>query len=129
MPDDPKTELPVPEPRLIEHDGLAEDGAELIERLRGAGRSSCRACGRELCLHELLASMALGASQAPRCLECLAAALEQSLPDLVVHLGDYFERRECYGAAARWASATEESHGRARCCALATAFVSGPEDG
>lgn len=95
------------------------DTLELIRRLEASKGAVCHSCQQPLCAHQVLASIALGAGGAPRCLTCLAAALEQPLPELVASVSGYIQGRECFKAALDWANSTEtpQSSGT-RCCPL-----------
>jgi tRNA 2-thiouridine synthesizing protein A len=73
-----------------------------LRRLTGHG---CARCGRAVCGHEALFSVAMGAKDAPRCLPCLAAALERPPGELRDHLGEHFRHRACYGRA--WEAACD----------------------
>lgn len=57
----------------------------------------CAACGRRLCGHEALFSIALGIADQPRCLVCLARSLDRSPHALRDHLRQHFSHRDCYG--------------------------------
>lgn len=67
-----------------------------LDRLRG---SVCASCARPLCGHLLLCSMVLGLKDAPRCLSCLAHALERSAGALGCQLVEYVQQRDCYRQA------------------------------
>lgn len=82
-----------------------EEASELICRVEAKLGTPCDTCGRSLCLHQLLANSALGTLQQPKCLECLAAGLDQSVTDLANQLLGYVNRRDCYRTA--WDSASK----------------------
>jgi hypothetical protein len=88
-------------------DAEREEGLALIRRLEQAKGLSCASCGRQLCAHQTLASIALGLGNTPRCLNCMAASLEQSAEELAGSLFNYFQRRTCYRTAWDWASKEE----------------------
>ena len=100
---------------------LLEDGAELIARLQQQHGTDCVGCGRRLCMHEILGSIALGAGASPRCLRCLAAALQQSEATLSQSLWGYFQGRDCYAAACTWVSQQQQKEStHLTCCLLGT---------
>lgn len=75
-----------------------------LERLDGR---PCAGCGRALCGHHHVASVALGFKDAPRCLPCFAAALAQPEDVLRARLLDYVQGKDCYREAWSRASARE----------------------
>jgi hypothetical protein len=89
-------------------DDLPDDGAELIARLQAIVGVCCASCRRPMCLHQVLASIALGLGAGPRCLECMATRLEQTPGALAESLFGYFQGRACYWAAWKWASQQEQ---------------------
>jgi hypothetical protein len=92
-------------------DELAEDGRELIHRLEEKRGMVCPSCGRQLCSHQILMSMALGLGNAPRCLACTANAMEESPAELARSLLGYIQSRACFQAAWEWANREEKVAG------------------
>lgn len=88
----------------------AETDAEpsLLTDLQRLSGTACAVCARCICGHEVLFSVAMGAKDAPRCLGCLARALERTQAELRDDLTDHFQRRTCYGRA--WAVACEREN-------------------
>lgn len=58
----------------------------------------------------------MGFKSAPRCLSCLAAALEQPPDTLCARITGYVQRRECYRGAWNWATAAERAEPAAARC-------------
>jgi tRNA 2-thiouridine synthesizing protein A len=77
----------------------------LLDDLRRLAGRACAGCGRGVCGHEALFSVAMGAKDSPRCLPCLAAALERRPGELRDHLAEHFRHRACYGRA--WEAACD----------------------
>lgn len=73
-----------------------------LDRWTGQG---CRRCGVSLCGHFVLCSVVLGLKDCPRCPTCLALGLRQPLPELLLRLTEYVQRRECYRTA--WTEACD----------------------
>jgi hypothetical protein len=100
---------------------LSADALELIGRLEASQGAICRSCRQPLCAHQVLASIALGAGGAPRCLPCLSTALEQTVPELVDSLRGYFRSRDCFNDALAWANRMQAGAKTGRdCCLLKT---------
>lgn len=100
---------------------LSADALALIRQLEAAKGAVCRSCHQPLCAHQVLASIALGAGGAPRCLACLSNALEQTTPELVDSLRGYFRARDCFNDALAWANRTPAAAKIGRdCCVLKT---------
>jgi tRNA 2-thiouridine synthesizing protein A len=87
----------------------------LISAIRSHIGASCSNCGGELCGHQVLMNFALGFRDAPRCLNCLASALSNSVGDLRDALIAYLNGRECYQTAWEWTSEHEGTEGLAPC--------------
>ena len=87
---------------------MEETGAEAIigdmARLQG---SRCPDCSAALCGHQALMNIAMGFKDAPRCVKCLAAALERELQSFRSSLIEYLQQRECYRTAWAWADRNE----------------------
>ena len=92
-------------------DAGSDEQTELLPSLQAKRGAPCANCGQPLCFHQLLAAMALGIGQAPRCLECAARVLEESPPTLASSLLEYIQGRDCYRAAWKWASEQEGTAG------------------
>ncbi len=97
---------------------MSADTLALIRRLEAAKAAVCHSCRTPLCAHQVLASIALGAGGAPRCLTCLGAALEQPLSELVDSVSGYIQGRECFKAAFAWANSTETARNPGTGCCL-----------
>lgn len=82
-------------------DDSLRDDAALRMRVDALRDCPCADCGRTLCGHEILFSIALGSADAPRCVRCLATTLQRDPRELSEHLREHFLRRECYGIAWR----------------------------
>ena len=83
----------------------AEEVPTLLADLQRLAGTACARCEKSICGHEVLFSVAMGAKDAPRCLSCLAKALDRTGAELRDDLTDHFQRRKCYGRA--WAVACE----------------------
>lgn len=111
---------------LLQDNGRTDDAAELIRRLESSAGTVCRSCTTPLCAHQVLGSIALGLGAAPRCVDCLAAALGQTRPQLTESLLGYIRARECFLAAWEWACQEGRSQSpKGSCCALAETAESG----
>jgi tRNA 2-thiouridine synthesizing protein A len=87
---------------LTDADGrTAESLIRDLERLRGV---PCAGCQAPLSPHAVLMSIALGFKDAPRCLPCLAEALDRDAATLRDSLAGYLRQRDCYWAAWQWAN-------------------------
>ncbi|MEW6304999.1 MAG: hypothetical protein AB1705_16105 [Verrucomicrobiota bacterium] len=82
----------------------AEKLIDDLRRLRGA---KCTECGAPLCGHNLLLSIALSFKNSPRCLRCLAKALQQDATETRDYICAYIQRRDCYRGAWEWACRDE----------------------
>lgn len=69
--------------------------------LRRLAGGACVRCGERYSHRDLVASIALGLSQSPRCLECLANGLKKLPDELRRDIIDYVRRRDCFGKAWR----------------------------
>ncbi|MFO0845582.1 MAG: sulfurtransferase TusA family protein [Gemmataceae bacterium] len=87
----------------IEGDDRATEA--LLDDLKRLTGRSCSGCGKAVCGHEVLFSVALGAKDAPRCVVCLASAMERDPGELCDHLAEHFRHRACYGRA--WEAACD----------------------
>lgn len=72
-----------------------------LERLRGV---RCAGCGGLVSAHQALMAIAMGFKNAPRCLPCLGAFLDQDLVRLRDQLIDYIRHRQCFSDAWNWAN-------------------------
>ena len=77
-----------------------------LRRLRGA---CCPSCGRAMCGHTNLVSIAAGFKDAPRCVPCLADAFQRDAAEFRRHVVAYIRHRDCYLGAWEWATAVEGS--------------------
>jgi tRNA 2-thiouridine synthesizing protein A len=82
--------------------------ASLIRDLESLRGRRCFGCAAPVCSHESLMSIAMGFKDAPRCLNCLAAQLQRGGAELRDYLFAYFQKRDCYREAWRWANAAEQ---------------------
>jgi len=80
-------------------DSLSQDTAKLLTLVASLRHSACAGCGRPICGHEAVFSVALGCQAMPRCLPCLAVGMEQSPEQLRDQLFDHVRRRDCFGFA------------------------------
>lgn len=80
-------------------DATSQDTIRLLALIARLRHSACVACGRPICGHEAVFSVALGCQTTPRCLACLANAMEQAPDRLRDQLFEHVRRRECYGTA------------------------------
>lgn len=94
---------------MTDADALLQD----LDRMRSL---PCAGCGRSLCGHHHVASVALGFKDAPRCLPCFAAALARPVDALRDRLLDYVQGKDCFREA--WARA-DAREGRADCLGAA----------
>src|SRR5580765_2760951 len=67
----------------------------------------CPACSTRVCSHQVLMNLVLGFKDSPRCLDCLAAALDRDPGPLRDQLIDYLQQRECHQDAWAWANHNE----------------------
>jgi tRNA 2-thiouridine synthesizing protein A len=81
----------------------------LIATLRRLGAARCPVCGRALCGHTTLISIAAGFTDAPRCEQCLADAFQRDAAEFRRHVVTYIRHRDCYLGAWEWATAEEGS--------------------
>lgn len=85
---------------------------ELIGRVRALETegATCPGCGRAVCHHLRLFSLAMGCGRGPsRCLECLRVALGvgASPMEFALRLRGYVESRACFREAWIWACEVE----------------------
>jgi tRNA 2-thiouridine synthesizing protein A len=85
------------------HDPSTEQLAQRVAALRG---SRCAICGRSMCGHELLFTVASG-SDRTQCLPCLAASVAARSDELRDHFHAHFRQRACYGEVWRQESQRE----------------------
>src|SRR5688572_4261128 len=79
----------------------AESLIRALERNRGV---TCAGCQKPLSLHESLLAIAIGFKNAPRCVPCMAAALDADPPRLCDSMLTFVLQRECYAGAWNWAN-------------------------
>ncbi|MSU63624.1 MAG: hypothetical protein EXS31_14705 [Pedosphaera sp.] len=77
-----------------------------LERLCGV---LCVGCSTPLNHHQVLMAVATGFKDAPRCVPCLAAALDRDPAQLRDSLFEYIRHLECYAEAWNWANRVEQS--------------------
>jgi tRNA 2-thiouridine synthesizing protein A len=75
----------------------------LLRDLERLGEAKCGGCGGDLGPHALVASVALGFKDGPRCAGCLAEAFGRTRKSFLEHLGHYIRSRSCYRAGWEWA--------------------------
>lgn len=75
-----------------------------LHRMRG---SLCSDCKAPLCNHETLMSLVVGYQDAPRCLPCLARAMDQGWEEVRDYLLGYIMNRPCRRAGWLWANREE----------------------
>lgn len=75
-----------------------------VEHASGA---RCPHCTVTLCGHEAVMNLVIGFKDAPRCLSCLAIALDRNPRELRDHLLAYIHHHDCYRAGWRRASERE----------------------
>jgi len=75
-----------------------------VERAEGV---TCIACRVVLCGHEAVMSLVTGFKDVPRCLACLASALDWNRRELRDHLFAYINHHECYREGWQWVSGRE----------------------
>lgn len=77
---------------------------DLVLQAESRIASPCVGCGAPLCGHHIIASIAAGVRDEPRCPGCLAAALGREASELAADLARYLGDRDCYRGA--WAAFT-----------------------
>ena len=70
----------------------------MIALVEGRWGTPCAACSGVLCGHEVVLSMFLGFSDAPRCIACLASGLGRSPEDFLRQAVSNLRRLDCYRA-------------------------------
>jgi tRNA 2-thiouridine synthesizing protein A len=75
-----------------------------VERVEGV---QCVACRATLCGHQAVMNLVMGFKNAPRCLSCLAKALNRNRENLRDHLFAHINHHECYREGWQWASGRE----------------------
>lgn len=75
-----------------------------LERMAGA---ACAGCGAPLCGHHNVVSIAMGFKDAPRCLPCVARALDRALDAFRDSVFEYVRHHDCYLSGWRWAGERE----------------------
>jgi tRNA 2-thiouridine synthesizing protein A len=86
----------------------------LIREMERKQRRGCAACRAGLCSHQVLMNIAMGFGDNPRCLHCLAAALERGVIELRESLIAYLQQKECHQTAWAWADRNEGVPGNGR---------------
>ena len=92
----------------------------LIREMARLQAGACPDCSGPLCAHQVLMNLALGFKESPRCLKCLATAMEQPAGPFRNYLIDYLQQRECHQTAWAWANRDEglEANSVAPCRAI-----------
>lgn len=88
-------------------DGKARTAAVLADAAHLTG-APCRACGARLCGHEAVFALVLGYKDAPHCLACTAAHMQEALAGLRERALVYVQHHPCFHAA--WRRAGAEDH-------------------
>jgi tRNA 2-thiouridine synthesizing protein A len=89
----------------MEARGESERTTDLLAELAALRDRPCVRCGRAVCGHEAVMSVALGFKNGARCLACLAAALGEEGPALRDHVMEHIRRRGCLSRG--WLAASE----------------------
>lgn len=92
---------------LPDEQASSDKAAALLRELDRWTGSRCSRCRHELCGHEVLFSVLLGAKDAPRCLSCLAVELARLRSELRNQVADFVQHRDCYRHAWNVASLRE----------------------
>lgn len=95
----------------------------LLDDLDRLENAPCAACGRRICGHEGVMSIALGYKSSPRCAPCLARAMDRDLEGLKDQLYDYVQGRDCFREA--WQRSTRRE-GADACPARRRATIQTP---
>jgi tRNA 2-thiouridine synthesizing protein A len=77
----------------------AESAARLVQELDRWSRAACLDCEQSLCGHQVLASIFMGAKDAPLCLHCLAARMDERQTEFRDRLISFLLRRPCFEQA------------------------------
>lgn len=85
----------------------ARTAESLIRELQRGRGAPCPACGGPLNLRHTLMSIAMGFKDAPRCLDCLAVALDSEVFVLGGQIFQYIQRQDCFRNAWEWAAREE----------------------
>ena len=83
------------------------DGDDIVRELSVLEGAACPGCGRALCGHHALVSLVMGFKNAPRCVECLAAALDHPFEKFRDQVLELVQHRECYRSGWEWAGRRE----------------------
>jgi tRNA 2-thiouridine synthesizing protein A len=79
----------------------------IIREIAQQRDARCPDCSTPLGSHQLLMNIALGFKDAPRCVACLATALDRDVQDFRDYLVSYLQQRDCYRVAWAWADREE----------------------
>lgn len=88
--------------------------ADILRELSVLEGSPCAGCARELCGHNALVALVMGFKSAPRCAECLAAALELPFETFRERVVEFVHHRDCYRSGWEWADRREKISGTRR---------------
>lgn len=78
---------------------------EILAELERLDAPSCADCATGLCGHAWVINVAMGFRNEPRCVPCLAAALDREAGEFLADVKEYLMARACYRAGWEWASA------------------------
>lgn len=87
--------------------GEAMTAEALILEMKRLEAQPCSACAVLLCAHQVLMNIALGFKHRPRCLSCLANALDSNALSFRDSLIEYLQQRKCHQKAWAWANEHE----------------------
>lgn len=88
---------------MVEQNPDAEDDSQVLRDLLSLHGCRCASCSVRCSAHDIVASIALGFKNAPRCLRCLGEGLARDAEELREQIVSFVGRRECYRRA--WAEA------------------------
>jgi tRNA 2-thiouridine synthesizing protein A len=92
---------------LIPNSNESRTAEALIRDMARSERCPCSNCSVPLCSHQVLMNLVLGFKDSPRCLACLAAALDQDVEPFRDYLINYLQQQECHKTAWAWANSHE----------------------
>jgi tRNA 2-thiouridine synthesizing protein A len=81
--------------------------AGILRELSVLEGSPCAGCDRPLCGHHALVALVMGFKSAPRCADCLAAALELTHEKFLGPVIELIHNRDCYRSGWIWAGHRE----------------------
>lgn len=92
---------------LLPNSSESRTAESLIKDMARLEQRPCSNCSAPLCSHQVLMNLVLGFKDSPRCLTCLAAALDQDVRPFRDYLINYLQQQECHKAAWAWANGNE----------------------